>query len=71
MVIDIGFRADLLIEDKVIVELKATEKNKPVHYRQLLTYLKSTDMWLGILINFGDVMIKRGVKRIVNNLAEG
>ena len=65
---NIGFRADLVVENKVIIELKSVEKIAPVHYKQLLTYLKITDLKLGLLINFGEKLIKDGLKRIVNNL---
>lgn len=66
----IGYRADLLVNDKVIVELKAIEKMHPVHGRQLLTYLKLADKRLGLLINFGMPRIKQGIKRVVNGLQE-
>jgi GxxExxY protein len=65
---DLGFRADLIIENKVIVEIKSVETISPVHHKQLLTYLKITGMKLGILINFNEVLIKEGITRIVNNL---
>jgi GxxExxY protein len=65
---DIGFRADLIVEDKVIVELKSVEKMNPVYPKQLLTYLKITKMKLGLLINFNEELIRDGIKRIVNNL---
>jgi len=68
--IDIGFRADLIIEDKVIVELKSIEQVQPVHKKQLLTYLRLTDMRLGLLINFGAPLIKNGITRIANGLKE-
>lgn len=65
---EIGFRADLIIEDKVIVELKSVEIIAPVHPKQLLTYLKITGIKLGLLINFNEALIKDGITRIVNNL---
>jgi GxxExxY protein len=65
---EIGFRADLIVENKVIIELKSVEEIAPVHYKQLLTYLKLTDLKLGLLINFNEYLIKDGIKRIVNNL---
>jgi len=65
---DIGFRADIIVEEKVIVEIKSVEKVSSVHYKQLQTYLKITDMKLGLLINFNENLIKNGIKRIVNNL---
>lgn len=66
--LDIGYRADLLVESKVIVELKSVEKVSDVHKKQLLTYLKVSDKRLGLLINFGEPLIKDGISRIVNNL---
>jgi GxxExxY protein len=66
--LEIGFRADLIVENKVIIELKSVEEIAPVHYKQVLTYLKLTDLKLGLLINFNEYLIKDGIKRIVNNL---
>ncbi len=68
--LEVGYRADIIVENKVIVELKSVEKNAPVHKKQLLTYLKLADMRLGLLINFGQVLIKTGITRVVNNLEE-
>jgi len=65
-----GFRADLIVEDKVIVELKSVEKVLPVHKKQLLTYLRLTDRRLGLLINFGSELIRDGISRVVNGLKE-
>ncbi len=65
---DQGFRADIIVNNKVIIELKSVEKSKPVHYKQLLTYLKLTHCKLGMLINFGELFIKTGIRRIVNKL---
>lgn len=65
---DKGFKADIIIENKVILELKAVEHILPVHQKQLLTYLKLTEMKLGLLINFNVALIKNGIQRIVNNL---
>ncbi len=65
---DIGFRADLIVENKVIIELKSVETIAPVHPKQLLTYLKITDLKLGLLINFNEKLIKNGITRIVNKL---
>ncbi len=67
---DEGFRADLIVEEKVIVELKSVEKVVPVHKKQLLTYLKLADKRLGLLINFGAELIRDGVSRVVNGLKE-
>jgi GxxExxY protein len=66
-----GFRADLIVEDRVIIELKSVESIQPVHKKQLLTYLRLTDRRLGLLINFGDTLIKDGISRIANGLNEG
>lgn len=67
---DEGFRADLVVADKVIVELKSIERVAPVHKKQLLTYLRLADKRLGLLINFGEALIKNGITRIVNRLEE-
>ena len=68
VVFDVGFRADLFVEDRVIVELKSVEKLAPVHGKQLLTYLRLMRLPVGLLINFGAATLKEGVHRIVNNL---
>jgi GxxExxY protein len=65
---DEGFRADLIVEELVILELKSIENNAPVHKKQLLTYLKLTGLKLGLLINFGMPLIKDGIIRLVNGL---
>ncbi|MEG9328535.1 GxxExxY protein [Salinimicrobium catena] len=65
---DIGYRLDLLIENKVIVEVKSIETLAPVHFSQLLTYLKLSEKKLGLLINFNCKTLKEGVHRIVNDL---
>jgi GxxExxY protein len=70
MEFDEGFRADLIVENKVILELKSVESTAPVHRKQVLTYLKLTDMKLGLLINFGAPLIKDGIFRLANGLAE-
>ena len=67
---DEGFRADLVVEDKVIVELKSIETVLPKHKKQLLTYLRLSDKRLGLLINFDEALIKDGITRIVNGLQE-
>src|SRR5580700_3039314 len=67
---DTGFRADLVVEDKVIVEIKSVEVLLPVHKKQLLTYLRLADKRLGLLINFHVALIKDGITRIVNGLEE-
>lgn len=66
--LDIGFRADVIIDRKVIIEFKSVEILVPVHFKQLLTYLKLTDMKLGLLVNFNVNRIKDGIHRIVNKL---
>ena len=65
---DQGFRADLIVEDCVIIEIKSVASLEPVHKKQLLTYLKLTGLKLGLLVNFNEVLIKNGIIRIVNNL---
>ena len=65
---ELGFRADLIIENKVIVELKSVEAIAQVHPKQVLTYLRLTGLKLGLLINFNEPLIKNGITRIVNNL---
>jgi len=65
---EIGFRADLIVENKVIIELKSVEILAPVHSKQLLTYLKLTGLKLGLLINYNESLIKDAIHRIVNNL---
>lgn len=67
---DNGFRADLVVNDLVILELKSVEATAPVHCKQLLTYLKLTGMKLGLLINFGETLVKNGITRLVNQLPE-
>lgn len=68
--IQTGFHADLIVQDRVIVEIKAVEVIAPVHKKQLLTYLKLADKRLGLLINFNVPLIKQGITRIVNGLKE-
>ena len=65
---DEGFRSDLIVDDMVIVELKSVEKVSPVHKKQLLTYLRLSSMKLGLLINFGENLIKNGITRVANGL---
>jgi GxxExxY protein len=67
---DEGFRADILVDDKVILELKSVESVAKVHKKQLLTYLRLADKRLGLLINFGEELIRDGISRIVNRLPE-
>ena len=63
--IDCGFRADIIVADNVILELKAVDKILPIHEAQLLTYLKITGIKLGLIINFNVVLLKQGIKRII------
>lgn len=65
---DLGFRADLIIENKIIVKVKSVEAIAPVHKKQVLTYLRITNKKLGILINFNVELIKNGISRVVNGL---
>lgn len=66
--LDLGFRADLIVNGIVIVEIKSVEALAPVHHKQLLTYLRLADKRLGLLINFNVELIKGGIRRVVNNL---
>ncbi len=66
--LEIGYRIDLLVENKVIVEIKSVEAINDVHLAQILTYLKLSNCKLGLLINFNVSLIKNGIKRVVNNL---
>jgi GxxExxY protein len=68
--LDTGFRADIVVEGKLIVELKSCESVEPVHKKQLLTHLRLKDCRLGLLINFNVPLIKDGISRVVNNLQE-
>ncbi|MGM0582493.1 MAG: GxxExxY protein [Bacteroidota bacterium] len=65
---EMGFKADLIVEDKVIIELKSIESLQAVHKKQLLTYLRLSGIKLGLLINFNENLLKNGIKRIVNGL---
>jgi GxxExxY protein len=65
---DVGFIADVIVENKVLLELKSVENIHNVHKKQLLTYLKLSDLKLGLLINFNESLLKNGITRIVNNL---
>mgnify|MGYP001262111310 CR=1 FL=1 len=67
---DVGFRADLIVEDQVVVELKSVEKTAAVHKKQLLTYLRVTNKRLGLLINFGEAILKDGISRVINGYDE-
>jgi GxxExxY protein len=65
-----GYRLDLIVESKVLVEIKSVEGIEPVHKKQLLTYLRLMDKQLGLLINFNEELIRNGIKRVVNGLEE-
>ena len=64
---DVGFRADLIVDNRVVAEIKSIEALAPVHHKQMLTYLKLTGLKVGFLINFNEALLKDGIKRIVNN----
>ncbi|RPD46621.1 GxxExxY protein [Paracnuella aquatica] len=66
--LDAGFRADVIIENKLLIELKSVEALADVHYKQVLTYLKLTGIKLGLLVNFNVALVKDGIHRVVNNL---
>ena len=68
--LEVGFRADMIVEDAVILELKSVETVHPVHKKKLLTYLRLADKRLGLLINFGEELLKDGISRVVNGLQE-
>ena len=68
--LDVGFRADLIVNGMVIIELKSIEAVAPVHKKQLLTYLRLADLQVGLLINFGEELLKNGIHRVVNNFTE-
>jgi GxxExxY protein len=66
----VGFRADLVVEDKVVVEIKSIEAIAPIHKMQVLTHLRLMNRRLGLLINFNEALIKNGIMRVVNGLQE-
>jgi GxxExxY protein len=68
LILELGFRADIIVENKVIIEIKSVENLAPVHKKQLLTYLKLTRLKLGLLVNFNEALIKEGLIRVVNKL---
>jgi GxxExxY protein len=70
MMVHDSFKADMIIEKKVLIELKSVEKLIPVHKKQVLTYLRLTEIKLGLLINFGEELLKDGIERLVNGLDE-
>ena len=65
---DIGFKTDVVVNELVILELKSVEELESVHFKQLLTYLRLTGLRLGLLINFGENLLKNGIHRVVNDL---
>ena len=66
--LNVGYRIDILVENKIILEIKSVDALNDIHFAQLLTYLKLTNCKLGLLINFNVILIKNGIKRVVNNL---
>ena len=66
--LEVGYRIDILVENKIILEIKSVESLAPIHYSQLLTYLKLSDKRLGLLINFNSKLVKDSIHRIVNDL---
>ena len=64
--LECGYRLDLLVGELVVIELKSVDKLEPIHEAQLLTYLRLSNLWLGLLINFNTVLLKNGIKRLVN-----
>lgn len=68
--IQIGFRADMIVNKRIVLELKSVEKTAPVHRKQLLTYLKLTGLKVGLLLNFGESLMKDGIHRLVNEFDE-
>lgn len=67
---DEGFRADIIVNDKVIIEVKSVKSLESVHSKQVLTYIRLTNIKLGILLNFNEALLKHGIKRVVNQLQE-
>ncbi len=68
IILDAAFRLDLLVEDKVIIELKSVEELAPIHYKQIATYLRLTNIKLGLLVNFNTLNILNDIKRIANKI---
>ena len=67
ILLDIGFRIDILVENQILIELKSVEELSKVHYKQVITYLKLSDLHIGLLVNFNTDKINDNIKRIVNN----
>jgi GxxExxY protein len=68
--LELGFRVDLIVDDKVIIEIKSVEVLAPVHRKQLLTYLRLMNLRLGLLLNFNVELMKNGIQRVVNGLVQ-
>ncbi|WP_316635376.1 GxxExxY protein [uncultured Flavobacterium sp.] len=68
IILDAAFRLDLLVEDKVIIELKSVEELAPIHYKQIATYLRLTNIKLGLLVNFNTLNILNDIKRVANKI---
>ena len=68
--LEIGFRVDIIVDDKVVIEIKSVEALSPVHKKQLATYLRLMDLRLGLLLNFNVELMRHGIQRVVNRLAE-
>lgn len=68
VLVENAFKADIIVDNRIIIELKSIDQLSPVHYKQLLTYLRLTGIKLGLLVNFNEVLIKDGIHRVVNNL---
>lgn len=64
---ELGFRADLIVEDEIIVEIKSVEKLSPINKKQVLNYMRLTGITIGLLINFNEVLLKDGLTRLINN----
>lgn len=65
---NVGFRADIILDDKLLLEIKSVEALTDIHFKQVVTYLRLTGIKLGLLINFNEVMLKNGIRRIVNGI---
>jgi GxxExxY protein len=70
MIFDVAFRADIVVEEKIVIEMKSVEQVSQAHKKQVQTYLRLTDCKLGFLLNFGEVLMKRGITRVVNGLED-
>ena len=66
LVFDEGYRADLIVEKRILLELKSVEKLLPVHAKQVLTYIRLANLRLGYLLNFGEAQLKTGIRRLIN-----